>query len=270
MPDKCWSVLSAERSAASIARALPSRRISTAPASTRSPSLAQQLDPHVGDRAPGRTRRRCRARRRRSAARAVHLRGEARVRGDRRLRRDVAARAEILGQHAANEIVEVEACREAPWAASRRARLATSSVRRLGAGQRQCRPASRSAGRRPARSSSPFQALTVIVTSSVVRCRCVLKLCSCSRTRVEVAVPAWTTSTPPARVTRSPASWLDAWCAWPASSMSTPESSTASSASSCRPIARSTSLADLEREQGMVGDEDPHRLARRCGRRSRG
>ena len=27
-----------------------------------------------------------------------------------------------------------------------------------------------------------------------------LKLCSCSRTRVEVAVPAWTTERPPARV----------------------------------------------------------------------
>ena len=47
MPDRCWSVLSAERSAASIARALPSRRISIVPASTRSPSRDQLLDLHV-------------------------------------------------------------------------------------------------------------------------------------------------------------------------------------------------------------------------------
>src|SRR5258705_6854141 len=40
MPDKCWSVLSAERSAASMARALPSSRINTPRASIRSPSLA--------------------------------------------------------------------------------------------------------------------------------------------------------------------------------------------------------------------------------------
>src|SRR6185369_9145547 len=38
MPDKCWSVLSAERSAASIARALPSRRISTVPTWALAPS----------------------------------------------------------------------------------------------------------------------------------------------------------------------------------------------------------------------------------------
>ncbi len=42
MPDRCCTVLSALRSAASIARALPSRRSSTVPAATRSPSLAQR------------------------------------------------------------------------------------------------------------------------------------------------------------------------------------------------------------------------------------
>ena len=39
---------------------------------------------------------------------AIHLGGEARVGRDRRVRRDVAALAEILGQHPADEFVEVE------------------------------------------------------------------------------------------------------------------------------------------------------------------
>src|SRR4051812_24647879 len=38
MPDRCWTVLSAERSAVSIARALPSSRIRSVPAATWSPS----------------------------------------------------------------------------------------------------------------------------------------------------------------------------------------------------------------------------------------
>ena len=107
MPDRCCSVLSADRSAASIARALPSSRISTVPAADAVAVVDQLLDPDVaveraeeggGDLQPGDDDRLA----------AVHLGGEARVGGDRRVRRDVAARAQILGQHAPDEFLQVE------------------------------------------------------------------------------------------------------------------------------------------------------------------
>ncbi len=107
IPDRCWSVLSADRSAASIARALPSSLSRTEPAATASPSLGQPLDPNFpihraeegnGDVQSGDDDRLA----------AIHLGGEAGVGVDRRLGRDVAALAEILGQHPAHEFANVE------------------------------------------------------------------------------------------------------------------------------------------------------------------
>ena len=84
-----------------------------------------------------------------------------------------------------------------------------------------------------------------------------LKLWLCSRTRVDVAVPAWITSAPPARVTRSAALWTDAWWAWPASSRSTPASSIAVERELVTADGALELLADRHGEQRMMGDQHP-------------
>ena len=79
---------------------------------------------------------------------AVHLRREAGIGGDGRGGSDIAAAPEILGEHALDEIVEIEACGKRSW---RRALMRRARMRRCSAG---CLPAARpaigSAARRPA------------------------------------------------------------------------------------------------------------------------
>ena len=90
---------------------------------------------------------------------AVHFGGEPRIRGDGGIRSDVASGAEILGQHAAYEIVEIEVCRK---------RHGTAFSAPLPAPQ--CcasgRPANGSVERRLGSKLLPVQALTVMVASS--------------------------------------------------------------------------------------------------------
>ena len=107
MPDRCCSVFSADRSAASIARALPSRRISTRSGVDASPSLDELLDPHVAVQRAEESDRNVQPGDGDRLA-AIHLRGEAGVGVDRRRGGDVAARAHVLGKHAPDEVVHVE------------------------------------------------------------------------------------------------------------------------------------------------------------------
>jgi hypothetical protein len=106
IPDRCWSVLSAERSAASIARALPSIRINTVPAATVAVGDAA-LDPHFASSA-----------RKKSAARsspATTIGSRQFIVAAKRAEASIVARLvtspprpEILGQHALDEFRQLE------------------------------------------------------------------------------------------------------------------------------------------------------------------
>ena len=195
MPDRCWSVLSAERSAVSIARGIASIRISTVPAGAGSPSSTRSVRPTSRVEAPEKSLRDVEAGDHDRLA-AIHRRGEARVRRNGRGRGDVAALAQIFGKHAGDEVVEVETVRS--WQVAHGAAFGGALKPRRRFGQRPRRASmprrflrsNRSARRsRTGRRSSASTKRHRAGASTSRR----LKLCSSSRIRVEVAVPACTT-----------------------------------------------------------------------------
>ena len=165
MPERCWSVFSADRSAASIARALPSSRSTPAGARVRRRRSRAARSARLG-RAGGKRRRRCPDPATTIGCAGIHLGGEACILGNRRVGRDVAARAEVLGKNARDEIVEIEVGgkRHGGRLGERRAadKVSASAPRpsRCASGHPEIRSGCASA----ASKVSPLQALTVTVT----------------------------------------------------------------------------------------------------------
>ena len=101
--------------------------------------------------------------------------------------------------------------------------------------------------------------MTVTVTRTASM-SIVLKLWSCSRTRVDVAVPAWTTSAPPARVTSSLASCAEACVMLMPGEQHVHAGLLDRVERQFLPADRGIHfVAHREREQRMVSDQHPHR-----------
>ena len=237
MPDKCWSVLSAERSAVSIARALPARRISTVPAATCVAIRDQRVDRRRRDRAGGKRPRRSRCPATTIGSRqfiaAVKRASAGMVAAEVTSPPSPRSSASVRG----DEIVEIEAVgkRHRPRlaaGASVACKSALACARLLGRGRHaldalvaELDPAPVLAGeaRRVAVAKLGVGASRLSVTSTFSPSTTIrLKLCCSSRSRVEVAVPAWITSAPVDLVTKSAESWWLARWLCPASSRSTP------------------------------------------------